>query len=331
MTVKFSDKERHQLFVEPESVELDTIYLQGFSTSMPEDVQLEMIHSLPGFENAKVKIFAYAIEYDAIDPLTMWPSLENKIVENLFTAGQINGTSGYEEAAAQGLMAGINASRKIKGLEPLVLRRDEAYIGVLIDDIVTKGVTDPYRMLTSRAEYRLLLRNDNADLRLRDYGYQVGLISEERYKAFLDKKDNVKKDISFKGEALEKYILTQISCGMTFTKEDIRKNKHILIAHQNEQTELTDKIQIWEQEIARQEEEADSIEQFIRRAKKYPVLTELTPAVLNDLVNKVYVCAPDKSSGHRVQDVRISLACIGFLPESIIVEMINHAAERRTA
>ena len=185
--VKFSDKERHQLFVEPESVELDTVYLQGFSTSMPEDVQLKMIHSLPGFENAKVKIYAYAIEYDAIDPLTMWPSLENKVIHNLFTAGQINGTSGYEEAAGQGLLAGINASLKIRGKEPLILSRDESYIGVMIDDLVTKGTKEPYRMLTSRAEYRLILRHDNADLRLSEYGYKVGLLSEERYKTFKEK------------------------------------------------------------------------------------------------------------------------------------------------
>ena len=185
--VRFSDKERHQLFVEPESEELDTVYLQGFSTSMPEDVQLEMIHSLPGFENARVKIFAYAIEYDAIDPLTIWPSLENKIIKNLFTAGQINGTSGYEEAAAQGLMAGINACQKIKGKEPLILQRDEAYIGVMIDDLATKGTKEPYRMLTSRAEYRLILRHDNADLRLSKYGHDVGLLSEDRYKKFMDK------------------------------------------------------------------------------------------------------------------------------------------------
>ena len=185
--VKFSDKERHQLFVEPESVSLDTVYLQGFSTSMPEDVQLKMIHSLPGFENAKVKIFAYAIEYDAIDPLTMWPSLENKLIENLFTAGQINGTSGYEEAAGQGLMAGINASLKIRGKDPLILKRDEAYIGVMIDDLVTKGTKEPYRMLTSRSEYRLILRHDNADLRLSEYGYQAGLLSETRYNRFKEK------------------------------------------------------------------------------------------------------------------------------------------------
>ena len=189
--VRFSDKERHQLFVEPESEELDTVYLQGFSTSMPEDVQLKMIHSLPGFENARVKIYAYAIEYDAIDPLTIWPSLENKVVENLFTAGQINGTSGYEEAAGQGLMAGINACLKIKGEKPLVLQRDEAYIGVMIDDLVTKGTKEPYRMLTSRAEYRLILRHDNADLRLSEYGHKVGLLSEDRYSKFVEKVNSI--------------------------------------------------------------------------------------------------------------------------------------------
>ena len=185
--VKFADKEKHQLFVEPESVDLDTIYLQGFSTSMPEDVQLKMIHSLPGFENARVKIYAYAIEYDAIDPLTMWPSLENKIITNLFTAGQINGTSGYEEAAGQGLIAGINASLKLRGEEPLILKRDEAYIGVMIDDLVTKGTNEPYRMLTSRSEYRLILRHDNADLRLCEYGYKVGLLTQERYDLYKEK------------------------------------------------------------------------------------------------------------------------------------------------
>ena len=189
--VKFNEKERHQLFVEPEAMSLDTIYLQGFSTSMPEDVQLNMIHSLPGFENARVKKYAYAIEYDAINSLQMWPTLENKVITNLYTAGQINGTSGYEEAAAQGLMAGLNASLKIRGKEPFILGRDEAYIGVMIDDLVTKGTKEPYRLLTSRAEYRLLLRHDNADLRLTKYGYQTGLVKEERYVKYLDKIKNI--------------------------------------------------------------------------------------------------------------------------------------------
>lgn len=190
--VRFSDKERHQLFLEPESLYYDDIYLQGFSTSMPNEIQDLMVHSLPGLEHAKILKYGYAIEYDAIDSMQLKRSLETKLVENLYTAGQINGTSGYEEAAGQGLIAGINASLKLEGREPLILKRNESYIGVLIDDLVTKGVKDPYRLLTSRAEYRLLLRNDNADLRLRDYGYQVGLINEEKYKEFCKKKENIK-------------------------------------------------------------------------------------------------------------------------------------------
>ncbi len=179
--VRFADKERHQLFLEPESLYYDDIYLQGFSTSMPEDVQEQMVHSLPGLENAKILKYAYAIEYDAINPLQLKPSLETKIIENLFTAGQINGTSGYEEAAGQGIIAGINASLKLQNKEPLILKRNESYIGVLIDDLVTKGTKEPYRLLTSRAEYRLLLRHDNADIRLRNYGYNLGLINDLQY------------------------------------------------------------------------------------------------------------------------------------------------------
>ena len=185
--VRFTDKERHQLFLEPESIYYDEWYLQGFSTSMPRSVQEEMVHSLSGLENAVITKYAYAIEYDALNPLEMKPSLENKTLENLFTAGQINGTSGYEEAAAQGLIAGINAHHKLKGLEPLILRRDEAYIGVLIDDLVTKGTKEPYRMLTSRAEYRLILRHDNADLRLREIGYNHGTIDKERFSKLKEK------------------------------------------------------------------------------------------------------------------------------------------------
>ena len=191
--VRFADKERHQLFLEPESRSLDTIYIQGFSTSMPVDVQEEMVHSLPGLENCIIKKYAYAIEYDAIDPLQMKPSLENKIVENLFTAGQVNGTSGYEEAAGQGIMAGINACLKIDGKDPFILRRDEAYIGVMIDDLVTKGTKEPYRLLTSRAEYRLLLRHDNADQRLLEKAYHLGLVSKERYDAFILKMEQIER------------------------------------------------------------------------------------------------------------------------------------------
>lgn len=193
--VRFSDKSQHQIFLEPESLEMDTIYVQGFSNSMPRDVQEKMIHTIPGLEQCKILKYAYAIEYDAIDPLQLYPSLETKKVENLFTAGQINGTSGYEEAAAQGLMAGINAVLKVQGKEPLVLGRDEAYIGVMIDDLVTKGTEEPYRLLTSRAEYRLLLRHDNADERLSEYGHQIGLLSDERYQAFLTKKAHIESEM----------------------------------------------------------------------------------------------------------------------------------------
>ena len=191
--VRFKDKERHQLFLEPESLYYDEWYLQGFSTSMPRDIQEKMIHTLPGLENAVISKYAYAIEYDAIDPLQIKPTLENKVIENLYTAGQINGTSGYEEAAGQGLMAGINATLKLENKEPLILKRNDAYIGVLIDDLVTKGTHEPYRMLTSRAEFRLLLRHDNADLRLREYAHKKQTITDIQYQNYLNKKENLTK------------------------------------------------------------------------------------------------------------------------------------------
>lgn len=183
--VRFADKDRHQIFLEPQSARLDTTYVQGFSTSLPKEVQDKMIRTIPGLENCEISEYAYAIEYDAIDPTQLYPTLETRIIKNLYTAGQINGTSGYEEAAGQGLMAAINAALKLDQRPPLILRRDEAYIGVMIDDLITKGTLEPYRLLTSRAEYRLLLRHDNAESRLSAYGHQVGLLKDERYDAFV--------------------------------------------------------------------------------------------------------------------------------------------------
>lgn len=193
--MRFPEKMQHQVFIEPEGEETEELYVQGMSTSLPEEIQVMMLRTIPGLENVEIMRTGYAIEYDCLDPLQLKPTLELKAIEGLFSCGQMNGSSGYEEAAAQGLIAGINAALKIKGEEPLVLSRSDAYIGVLIDDLVTKGTTEPYRMMTSRSEYRLLLRQDNADLRLTEMGYRVGLVSEERHKHYLERKHAIESEL----------------------------------------------------------------------------------------------------------------------------------------
>ena len=330
--VRFKDKERHQLFLEPESIYYDEIYLQGFSTSMPIDIQEQMVHSLAGLENAKIVKNAYAIEYDAIYPTILKQSLETKIVENLYTAGQINGTSGYEEAACQGLIAGINASLKLENKEPLILKRSDAYIGVLIDDLVTKGIRDPYRLLTSRAEYRLLLRHDNADLRLREIGYNVGLIDEKRYQKFLVKKEKIEKLQSFLQENrinptekinqfLERNQSAPLKDGISLY--EILKRPEITIAKLNEIIEVD-----YEPEIIEQVEINIKYEGYIKKAlKEAKKISDLEDKKIPDdidydKVNNIASEARQKLKEVRPTSIGQALRISGVNPTDISLLMI---------
>ncbi len=258
--VKFAEKERHQIFLEPEGIETDEIYVNGFSTCLPFEVQVDLVRTIIGCENAEILRPAYAVEYDFSHPIQLLPSLETKVCRNLFLAGQINGTSGYEEAAAQGLMAGINAARRVRNLEPVILRRDQAYIGVLIDDLITKGTSEPYRMFTSRAEYRLLLRQDNADMRLSEIGHEIGLLPERHYQIFCAKKKMVELELDrLKNEMFETNSLIKILSRPEISYKDLPSRNESLSEEVVQQVEIAVKYAGY---IDRQELEVQKFKKF---------------------------------------------------------------------
>jgi tRNA uridine 5-carboxymethylaminomethyl modification enzyme len=264
--VKFAEKERHQIFLEPEGIETDEIYVNGFSTCLPFEVQIDLVRTIIGCEKAEILRPAYAVEYDFSNPTQLLPSLETKICRNLFLAGQINGTSGYEEAGAQGLMAGINAARRVKSLSPVILRRDQAYIGVLIDDLITKGTTEPYRMFTSRAEYRLLLRQDNADLRLSEIGHDIGLLPERHYQIFCEKKSAFEKEINrLEKTVYENNFLVKILSRPEISYKDLPGRDESLSEEVVQQVEIAVKYAGY---IDRQELEVQKFKKF--EAKSIP-------------------------------------------------------------
>jgi tRNA uridine 5-carboxymethylaminomethyl modification enzyme len=323
--VRFNDKERHQLFLEPESLYYDEIYIQGFSTSMPEEIQEQMVHSLPGLENAKILKYAYAIEYDAIDPTQLKQSLETKIIENLFTAGQINGTSGYEEAACQGLIAGINASLKLEGKKPLILKRNEAYIGVLIDDLVTKGTKEPYRLLTSRAEYRLLLRDDNADQRLSEKGHEIGLLKEEQYQKYKQKEQKINELIKElktcyikpTNNELNIELKDRISLFELLKRPEINLSDLTKYLKNNYEEEIINKTQIivkYEGYIKKQEREAKKMSEYDEIA--IPEDTDFTK------INNLALEAREKLQKVKPTSIGQAMRISGVNPSDISILMI---------
>ena len=311
--VRFADKDSHQIFIEPEGIATDEVYVNGFSTCLPFDVQYDIVRTIKGCENAEILRPAYAVEYDYVPPRQLNPSLETKPCRNLFLGGQINGTSGYEEAGAQGLMAGINAARRVQGNEPVVLRRDQAYIGVLIDDLITKGTNEPYRMFTSRAEYRLLLRQDNADMRLTDIGHNLGIVNTRNYSAFTNKKKSIERELERLGTTHEGTIsLRQLLKRNGVTYEQLTGQDESLDEEVKRQVEITIK---YEGYINRQEAEVARFRQM--EGKQIPEWMDY--AVIKGLRNESRQKLMDHLPSTLGQASRIS----GISPSDVSLIMVH--------